>query len=105
MLEYVNGRIADGGQMDDSSEATFMILDGQHKGHTLVVNTAKHNCGAYGESMLCSCGAHWNNAMNGCWQAGHQRREEGDRRLAFAPDNLLAAAYALAANVEEELAE
>jgi hypothetical protein len=76
-----DGDVADAGQFDDSGSAIYRVQGGEHDGHKIVICTEKHNCGAYGESVSCSCGAYWQSAMYGCWQQGHQRQEEGDKSL------------------------
>jgi len=82
-LVWLSGQDADAGQkMDDNGESTWRVEGGPHDGHTVTVRTAKHNCGAYATDIDCSCGAGWSSAMNGCWQWGHQRDEEGDPTLA-----------------------
>ena len=80
---YVNlsGEDADGGKMEDWGEVFTLVLTGEHRGHIVRTTTAKHDCGAYAESQGCDCGAVYRNAMNGCWQQGHQREEEGTRIL------------------------
>ena len=75
------GTTADYGALDSYGEATAEVHGGDHDGHTVTITTEKHNCGACGESITCSCGARWQSAMNGCWQWGHQRCERGDAEL------------------------
>ncbi len=74
-------QMADASQIDDAVRSTWHIKDGSHKGHTAAVYSAKHNCGAYQIDVECSCGAKYENAINGCWQNGHQRAESGDTAL------------------------
>ena len=76
------GRGADLSKLDSRGRWTATVEGGPHDGHTIVVKEEKHNCGAYGTKVECSCGARWQSAMNGCWQAGHQRQEAGDAELA-----------------------
>jgi hypothetical protein len=80
-LIFISGENADAGQFDDSGSAVYRVQGGKHDGHQVTISTEKHNCGAYGESVSCSCGGYWQSAMYGCWQQGHQRREEGDKSL------------------------
>ena len=77
----ISGGFADAGQFDDSNVAMCVVVGGPHHGHVVRISTAKHNCGAYDEERECSCGAHWESDMNGCWQCGHQREEGGDETL------------------------
>ena len=81
-LVFVEGQEADAGQLDDWGEAKAVVVGGIHTGHTVTMYTEKHNCGAYGTEIKCSCGAAWQSAMHGCWQQGHQREKEGDLDLA-----------------------
>jgi len=81
-FELLEGQEADAGILDDSGVESVLIHGGSHDGHTAAVCTEKHNCGGYGTSIKCSCGASWQSAMYGCWQHGHQRGEEGDQELA-----------------------
>jgi len=80
-LIHISGKSADFGKMDDYGKEVFKVSGGQHDGHTVTINTEKHNCGAGGEVVECSCGARWQSAMYGCWQQGHQRKEECDPTL------------------------
>ena len=76
------------GQLDSQGLETATVAGGPHDGHAVKIATEKHNCGACGWTISCSCGAFWQSDMNGCWQWGHQRREEGDdslRALMFSP--------------------
>ena len=75
------GSEADYGELDSLGTATATVKDGPHNGHTVTVYTEKHNCGAHGERIECSCGEWWQSAMYGCWQWGHQRQEAGDPTL------------------------
>jgi len=81
-LVFVEGSIADAGLLEHYGEAKAVVVGGKHDGHIVEIHTHKHNCGAYGEEIACSCGSEWQNAMNGCWQQQHQRQEEGDSTLA-----------------------
>jgi hypothetical protein len=80
-LIFVSGNVADAGQFDDSGEAHYHVQGGEHDSHEVTIYTEKHNCGAYGESVNCSCGEAWQSSMHGCWQAGHQREEFGNPSL------------------------
>jgi hypothetical protein len=71
------GDAADCGQFDDSGKEVFGVAGGKHHGHVVTVYTAKHNCGAYEETHICSCGEEYENGMYGCWQQSHQREERG----------------------------
>lgn len=81
-LVFVAGSEADGGQLDDYGQAMAVVVGGEHSAHTVEITTEKHNCGAYGSAIVCSCGAKWQSAMYGCWQYNHQRAENGDKELA-----------------------
>lgn len=81
MLKKVSGRIADAGKFEDEGIASGIVTKGPHEGHTVMLHTAKYNCGAWSEEIYCSCGGAWCNAMYGCWQYNHQRKEEGDPTL------------------------
>lgn len=81
-----SGYIADGSEIEDGGKATIKPLEGKHAGHTISISSDKHNCGAYQIDAKCSCGATYHNGMNGCWQNGHQRSEEGDQELSIAFD-------------------
>ena len=74
-------KMADASKLDDAAWSTWCIKSGPHAGHIAEVYSAKHNCGAYQIDVTCGCGATYTNAMNGCWQNGHQRPEEGDQAL------------------------
>ena len=80
-LVFVSGTIVDAGKFDDEGVAIYRVEGGLHDGHEITVMSEKHNCGAYGESVKCSCDASWQSAMYGCWQANHQREEGGDELL------------------------
>ena len=75
------GTYADCKELDSHGTATATVKGGPHDGHTVTIYTEKHNCGACGEGIECSCGERWQSAMHGCWQWGHQRQEEGDLAL------------------------
>jgi hypothetical protein len=79
----ISGKPADAGQLDSRGKEVVKYIDGPHKGHTATVRTDKYNCGAWSEEITCSCDAKWENAMNGCWQQGHQREEWGDATLSL----------------------
>ena len=81
-LVNVQGNEADYGELDSQGEYTAIVSGGEHDNHQVKVLTEKHNCGACGQSVECSCGNYWQSAMNGCWQQGHQRQESGDLSLA-----------------------
>lgn len=81
-LMRISGGLADAGEFDSSGLLVAKVKGGPHNGHTVEIDSDKHNCGAYGEAVTCSCGAYWQSAMHGCWQQGHQREEEGDTELA-----------------------
>lgn len=70
-----------GGELDEEAKARFLICGGEHDDHIVTVLAEKHNCGAFGETVECQCGARWQSAMYGCWQHDHQRAEAGDPRL------------------------
>lgn len=76
-----NGTIADVSQIEDGGLGVAEPISGKHAGHSVTIETAKHNCGAYQEDVTCSCGATFHNRMNGCWQYGHQREQSGDESL------------------------
>ena len=80
-LILVSGTVADGSEFDDSGRATYRVEGGNHDGHTVTIDTAKYNCGVYAVDIICSCGKSWQNGMSGCWQYGHQRRENGDPEI------------------------
>lgn len=80
-VKVLGGTEADASQLDDFGEMQVEYATGPHKGHKATLYTEKHNCGAYGESIVCECGATWESAMYGCWQQGHQREESGDESL------------------------
>ena len=75
------GTYADFGQLDDAGKAFADVEGGPHDGHKVTIITEKHNCDACGWRIRCTCGARWQSSMNGCWQQGHQRKEEGDQML------------------------
>lgn len=74
----ISGTSADSGEVYDRGEEVFIVLDGEHANHVLSVFTAKHDCGAFEETHQCSCGFVYKNQMTGCWQAGHQRKQENE---------------------------
>lgn len=78
---FISGTIANAGQIEDSGDAKIEFITGSHKNHTADYLTTKHNCGSWQEDVTCQCGSEWSNAMNGCWQQGHQREESGDESL------------------------
>ncbi len=82
-ITVLSGGFADAGQLTDADHATVRFMSGPHAGHKAEISTAKHDCGAFEESVVCACGAHYQNEMNGCWQRGHQRQERGDATLRF----------------------
>lgn len=45
---------------------TAEVKGGPHDGHRLIIDTAKHGCGAFYESVECSCGAVYS------WGHGHR---------------------------------
>lgn len=81
VLIGIQGDEADYSQLDSQGEYTATVEGGDHDGHQVTVFTEKHNCGAYGEIITCSCGEQYQSAMNGCWQQNHQRHEEGSESL------------------------
>lgn len=61
----------------------FHAVTGPHAGHTFkIVAKSVGDCGAFDYQVSCSCGASYADAMNGCWQCGHQRQASGDESLA-----------------------
>lgn len=80
-LTNKQGTYADFGQLDSQGCMTAMVEGGPHGGHTVTIASEKHNCGACGYTISCSCGGFWQSSMNGCWQRSHQREEEGDKSL------------------------
>lgn len=77
----VQGEEADYGELDSNGEEMLVMYGGAHDMHIAVRITSKHNCGACYEDVYCKCGAEYHNAVNGCWQYGHQREESGDISL------------------------
>ena len=98
-LVQFEGLFADAGQLDDWGDAKAVVVGGPHDGHVVTIETEKHNCGAYGESVRCDCGDSWQSAMHGCWQHGHQREEGGDGELA----EMMTLAYRLIAAESQEM--
>jgi len=75
----LTGIIADAGELESSGEAIAIFKELEcGLDHTLIINTYKHNCGAYQIDCRCSCGQIYFNGMNGCWQWSHQREEENE---------------------------
>ena len=79
-VTVTEGRLANVGLFDDYGAATAVIEGGPHGGHTLVIDTAKHNCGAFYESVECSCGAVYSWGSGGC-HMHHSSPETGDAEL------------------------
>jgi hypothetical protein len=77
--KVIYGGFADAGELESDGIATIEFIDGEHAGHRGRVRSAKFDCGAYSETISClECKQEiFANAMNGCWQWGHQRDEEG----------------------------
>ena len=80
-IVWLSGEPADAGELDSDGEEMYAVHGGPHDGHTIQVHTEKHNCGAWGAGITCSCRAFYQSSMNGCWQQGHQRKEAGDYTL------------------------
>jgi len=80
-LVLIGGNVANDGELDDEGEAVYRVQGGEHNEHVITICTEKHNCGAWGESVDCSCGESWQSSMWGCWQYGHQREETGNPSL------------------------
>jgi len=85
-LQFVSGdernmSMGGPGQGDASTKTTYLVNGGPHDGHTVTLIEEKHNCGAFGQSVDCSCYISWKSAMNGCCQPEHQREEVGDKEL------------------------
>ena len=70
-------------EIESSGVETGLVSGGLLDGLTIRRETEKYNCGAYSEWVTVEgCTGHFANAMNGCWQYGHQRDEENT----FAPN-------------------
>jgi len=80
-LVNIEGRSADFGKLDDYGQWTATVVGGPRDSHEVTVMEEKHNCGAHGITVKCSCGVQFQTAMNGCWQQGHQRPKKGDLEL------------------------
>ena len=79
-VTVTEGRLADAGLLDDAAGATALISGGPHNGHVIIIDTAKYNCGAFYESVECSCGASYEWGTGGC-HSHHSVPEHGDAEL------------------------
>ena len=79
-VTVTEGRLADAGRFDDWGSATATIEGGPHNGHTIIIDTAKNNCGAFYKSVECSCGAEYEWGSGGC-SSHHSIPEHGDAGL------------------------
>lgn len=82
-LTILRGNLASGQELTDCEILEARVNGGRHDGHIIHIVTSKFDCGAYGIDIVCDeCITEWHNRMDGCWQRGHQRPEQGDRELA-----------------------
>lgn len=77
----LDGRLADGGLVDDDARLYGRIFapGNSHHGHIVVIDSFKANCGAYGSAVCCECEAQYEWSSGGCWS--HPSANRGDAEL------------------------
>lgn len=76
-LEHISGALANKGPKPDSEVASYKVITGRLEGIFLIVFTDNYSDGSYRVDAFASNGLSWKNTLNGNWELGHVRREEG----------------------------